>query len=108
MLVGRLQGPLTLRLVIQPAMAALFAVRAGLKDARQGRKPYLWKMVRNPQLRRELLRLGWRDVRIVFLMAMLLDGVYQVIAFKWIYPVQALIVAVFLALVPYGVIRGPA
>src|SRR5690348_6901380 len=45
MLVGRLQGPLTLRLVIQPVMAAIFAVRAGLKDAREGRRPYLWKVV---------------------------------------------------------------
>jgi hypothetical protein len=107
MLVGRLQGPLTLRLILQPAMATFFAVRAGLKDARQGRKPYLWKIFTNPDLRRELLRLGWKDVRMVFLMAVLLDCVYQVIVFKWIYPVQAAIVAVVLALVPYGMIRGP-
>jgi drug/metabolite transporter (DMT)-like permease len=107
MLVGRLEGPLTLRLVLQPAMAAFFAVRAGLKDARQGRRPYLWKMVTNPELRRELLRLGWKDVRFVFLMAVLLDCVYQVIVFKWIYLAQAAIVAILLALVPYGMIRGP-
>jgi hypothetical protein len=43
----------------------------------------------------------------VFLMAVLLDGVYQVIVFRWIYLVQAAIVAVLLALVPYGMIRGP-
>jgi len=107
MLVGRLQGPLTLRLILQPAMATFFAVRAGLRDARQGRRPYLWKMFTKPELRRELLRLGWKDVRMVFLMAVLLDGVYQVIVFKWIYLVQAAIVAVLLALVPYGMIRGP-
>jgi hypothetical protein len=107
MLVGRLQGPLTLRLILQPAMAAFFAVRAGLKDARQGRKPYLWKMFTHPELRRELLHLGWKDVRMVFLMAVLLDSVYQVIVFRWIYLVQAAIVAVVLALVPYGIIRGP-
>ncbi len=107
MLVGRLQGPLTLRLILQPAMAAFFAVRAGLRDARQGRKPYLWKMFTHPELRRELLHLGWKDVRMVFLMAVLLDSVYQVIVFKWIYLVQAAIVAVVLALVPYGIIRGP-
>jgi hypothetical protein len=107
MLVGRLQGPLTLRLILQPAMATFFAVRAGLRDARQGRRPYLWKMFTHPELRRELLRLGWKDVRMVFLMAVLLDGVYQVIVFRWIYLVQAAIVAVLLALVPYGMIRGP-
>jgi hypothetical protein len=107
MLVGRLQGPLTLRLVIQPVMATFFAVRAGLKDARDGRRPYLWKVVTTPDRRRELLRHGWKDVRMVFLMATLLDGVYQVIVFQWIYIVQAVLVAVILALVPYGMIRGP-
>jgi hypothetical protein len=36
-LVGRLTGPLTLRLYLQPTMATLFALRDGLKDARTGR-----------------------------------------------------------------------
>ncbi|HET7451963.1 MAG TPA: hypothetical protein VFL12_04440 [Thermoanaerobaculia bacterium] len=107
MLVGRLRGPLTLRLVIQPLMAAIFAVRAGLKDAREGHRPYLWKVLTNRERRPELLRLGWKDVRVVFLMATLLDGVYQVIVFRWIYLAQAVLVAVVLALIPYGMIRGP-
>ena len=36
-LTGRADGPLTLRLFLQPAMAAFFAIRAGMKDAREGR-----------------------------------------------------------------------
>ncbi|HET7451564.1 MAG TPA: hypothetical protein VFL12_02390 [Thermoanaerobaculia bacterium] len=107
MLTGRIEGPFTLRLVLQPAMAAFFAVRAGMKDAREGRRPYLWKVFTKPEERRELLRHGWKDVRKVFLMAVLLDSIYQLVVFRWIYPVQVLVIAALLALVPYGMIRGP-
>ena len=33
-LIGRLSGPLAFRLLLQPAMSTLFAVRDGLRDAR--------------------------------------------------------------------------
>jgi hypothetical protein len=40
MLIGRADGPFTLRLILQPAVAAIFAMRAGLRDAREGRPPF--------------------------------------------------------------------
>ena len=36
---ARVTGPMKLRLVLQPLMASVFAIRAGLKDARAGRPP---------------------------------------------------------------------
>ena len=36
-LMARVGGPMTFRLILQPTMAALLALRAGLKDAREGR-----------------------------------------------------------------------
>jgi len=36
-LAGRLSGPMNFRLVIQPTVAGILAIRAGLKDARGGR-----------------------------------------------------------------------
>ena len=107
MLVGRVEGPLTLRLILQPALAAFFGVRAGLKDAKTDQPAYLWDVFSNREYRRELLRHGWKDVRKVFLMAFLLDSVYQLIVFRWIYLGQTLIVAITLALIPYVLIRGP-
>jgi hypothetical protein len=107
MLIGRIEGPLTLRLVLQPTMASFLAVRAGLKDARVGRPAYLWKVFTNPSYRYDLLHHGWKDVRIVFLMAFLLDSAYQLIVFRWIYLGQAVIVAIILAVVPYVLLRGP-
>jgi hypothetical protein len=107
MFIGRIEGPLTLRLVLQPAMATFFALRAGIKDARQGRPAYLWEVATDPADRQKLLREGWKHIRTVFLLALLLDSAYQVIAFRWIYLGQALIIAITLAMVPYVLIRGP-
>jgi hypothetical protein len=107
MLLGRIEGPLTLRLILQPVMASFLAIRAGLRDSREGKPAYLWTAVTNPSDRRVLLREGWKDIRTVFVLAVLLDSVYQLIEFHWVYIVQALIVAILLAIVPYIVLRGP-
>jgi hypothetical protein len=105
---GRVDGPLSFRLTLQPVMAAFFAIRAGLKDARRGRPAYFWTILTIPEERRALLHEGWKDVMKVFLLALGLDVVYQLIVFRWLYPFEMLIVAVLLACVPYLLIRGPA
>ena len=104
-LAGRLGGPLTSRLILQPLVAAILALRAGLDDARLGRRAYFWTLLGDPN-RRDLVREGWTDVAKVFVLALGIDVVYQIIRLRWIYPGEALIVAVMLALVPYLVIRG--
>ena len=35
-LIGRMDGPLAFRLILQPVAAAFLAIRAGLKDVRMG------------------------------------------------------------------------
>ena len=106
-LTGRLHGPLTIRLILQPVMAAIFGVRAGLADARQGRPAYFWALFSDPAGRRELLKSGWKDVAKVFTFAVIMDLVYQIIVFRRLYPVEALCVAAMLAFIPYLLIRGP-
>jgi hypothetical protein len=108
MLIGRTNGPLTLRLLLQPTMAAILAIRAGLRDAREGRTPYLWSVFTNPAHRQDLLRQGWKDVVKVFIVAVVLDVIYELIVYRWVYPGQSLIVATVLAVIPYLLIRGPA
>ena len=105
-LVGRLHGPLTLRLLLQPMVAIFFATRAGLRDAREGRVPYFWALIYDPVHRRGMLREGWRDVGKVFVIAVALDVVYQMVVFRWLYPGETLIVACALALLPYLITRG--
>lgn len=103
---GRVHGPMTFRLVMQPLVASFFAVRSGLKDAREHRHLYFWSVWSNSADRRDLLRDGWKDVGKVFLVALVLDVVYEIIEFRWIYPGQAVIVATILAIVPYLIVRG--
>jgi hypothetical protein len=104
---GRIGGPMSLRLLIQPTIATLLAMRAGLGDARAGKPPYLWTVLTNAADRHELLRSGWKSVAKVFTMAVVLDVVYQLIVNHWIYPLESFIVAFVLACVPYLLVRGP-
>jgi hypothetical protein len=106
-LVGRIGGTMSFRLILQPAVAIFFAIRDGFKDARNGRPPYFWTISTDPAQRSELLHEGWKAVAKVFVMAVVIDVVYQYIVLRWFYPGEALIVAFILAFVPYLLIRGP-
>jgi hypothetical protein len=106
-LIGRVHGPLTFRLILQPIVAAILATRAGLKDAREGRPIYFWAFFTHPDQRRQLLRDGWKSVGRVFILAIVIDAVYQLIVFRWLYPGEASVVAFVLAIVPYLLVRGP-
>jgi hypothetical protein len=102
----RVSGPMKFRLLLQPAMAAFFAIRAGLDDARTGKPPYFWSLVTDPAHRVDMLKDGWKGVGKVFLIALLLDVVYQIIVLKFVYPGEAIYVAFVLAILPYLILRG--
>ena len=42
----------------------------------------------------------------MFSLAFLLDVVYQLIVFRWVYPFESLAVAIILAFLPYVLLRG--
>jgi hypothetical protein len=105
-LVGRVRGSMTFRLILQPLTAAIFATRAAVRDAREGRPAYGWALITDHVHRRALLREGWKEVAKVFVAAVIIDLIYEVIVFHRIYPGQSLIVAAVLALLPYPLIRG--
>lgn len=102
----RVSGPMHLRLFMQPIMAAVFAVIAGLKDAKDGKPAYFWALFTQPEHRRDMLKDGWKSVGKVFLAAMLLDIIYQLIVERWVYPFEVVLVAFILAIVPYLILRG--
>jgi hypothetical protein len=104
---GRIGGPMSFRLVLQPLVAIVLAIRAGMQDARDGKPPYSWSVLTNPDHRRELLKEGWKAVAKVFIVAILIDVVYQLIVLRTVYPGEAIIVAFLLAFVPYLLVRGP-
>ena len=106
-LAARVGGPMTFRIILQPLMASIFAFRDGLKDAREGRPPYLWTLITEPSQRVDLIRQGWAAVGRVFILAIVMDVIYQLIVVGWIYPFETLTVSILLAVIPYLVLRGP-
>jgi hypothetical protein len=106
-LIGRADGPLTFRVLLQPAMALFFGIGDGLMVARASRPAYLWTIFTEPAERGYLLHEGWKAMAQVFVVALIIDGVYQFMVFRWFYPGEAVITAFVLAFVPYLLIRGP-
>ena len=104
---GRFDGPLHFRLIVQPLMAILFAVRDGRRDVREGRSAYLWSMLTDPAERRYLLESGWKGISRVFVLAYAVDVIYQFIEWRGLKPLQALLTAIVLAVIPYALLRGP-
>lgn len=107
-LAGRIHGPMTFRFFLQPLMAAIYAIRDGIGDARRGEPAYFWSMFFDSGGRRARIRSGWNSIARVFFLGVAMDLIYQLIELRWIYPLEALIVAVGLAILPYVLLRGPA
>jgi hypothetical protein len=71
------------------------------------RTPLGWAFFRDAANRSKLLRAGWKDLARLFIVAVLVDFVYEIVVFHWIYPGQSLIVAATAAVPPYLLVRGP-
>jgi hypothetical protein len=107
-LAERVSGPMTFRLYLQPMMALLFAIRDGVKAAREGRQPFFQSIITDRVNRGALLREGFNAVSRIFFFAIVMDLIYQLIVIHWFYPGEALIVAFTLAFLPYLIFRGVA
>jgi len=99
-------GPFVFRFVLQPIMATLAALRAGIHDARIGRAPFLRTVLTDPAQRRGRLDEALIATSRIVLLGLAMDTVYQVIEFDTFHPVEALIIALLLGVLPYIVLRG--
>jgi hypothetical protein len=107
-LIARDSEPMHFRLVLQPIVATALAIRAGWSDARARQPPFFWALISETKQRRSLFRQMWKDIGRLFLLAVALDVVYQIIVLHAFYPMQTIIVATALAIVPYLMVRGVA
>ena len=105
-MIDRVSGPMKFRLLLQPVMASIFAITAGLKDAKAGKPPYGWALFTDPAHRVDLLKDGWKSVGRVFVLAVIMDVVYQIYVLGFVYPGEVITVAFLLAIVPYLILRG--
>ena len=106
-LLGRFSGPLNFRLFVMPTVVTILAIRADLRDAREGMPAPLGAFLTNPIERKRLLRTAIKDIGKVFLVAIVLDTTYQLWVSKSFHLGQLSIVAIVCAIVPYVLVRGP-
>ena len=107
-MISRTAGPLALRFLLQPLMASVLAVRDGIRDANLNRTPYLVTIMTNPAARRSRTLEGLKAVSRVLALSIVVDPIYQYTVLGAFRPMQALIIGVILAFVPYLLVRGPA
>lgn len=105
--IARLDGPLHFRFFMQPLVAIALAIRDGRRDARAGRRPWAWKLAYVPEQRRALLADGWKGIWRIFVIAAVLDVIYQLIEWRTLRPLGVLATAIILAVIPYVLLRGP-
>lgn len=106
-LFDRLHGPLNFRLVVMPMVAALFAIRGHFRAVRDGKPLFLWPFRRTREESVQTLKSGFREFGRVFVMACLVDTVYQIMVLRGVYPGELAVVAIFSAVLPYFLVRGP-
>jgi hypothetical protein len=106
-LLARPSEPMKFRFVLQPVMAAIFAARDGIRDARTGRMPFLWAMLYRPGRRIERLEEALNATARILLLGLVMDVIYQYIVLDRFFPAEAVIIAVVLCFVPYAILRGP-
>jgi hypothetical protein len=106
-LIGRTTGPFAFRFLLQPAVAMLYAIRDGVRDADADRPAYFWSVVTGSSDRREQLHEGWAAVARVIGIGVAIDLIYQVMVFRRVHPLQLAVIVLLLAFVPYLLLRGP-
>ena len=104
-LVARTTGPMWFRLILQPAVAVYFGVRAGRANARAAQAPADDDQSPGRGKRKALFLQALRDVGKVFLIGVGLDMAFQLIALRTVYPLEALLVAFVLVALPYQIVR---
>jgi hypothetical protein len=106
-LMERPDGPMAFRFVLQPVMAAVVAIRDGIRDGKKGAQPYFLSIFLSSDRRQPALLEGLRAISRVLILAVVLDTIYQLAVYRVFYPGEAIIIAFVLAIVPYILLRGP-
>jgi hypothetical protein len=102
---GRLHGPMTIRFYLQPTLAFVAALKDGVKDARLGHKAFFWTALWDPTQPGGRLREGLMSTSQMALIGLAMDVIYQVRVFDRFYPVEAVMMVLLLAVLPYFFLR---
>uniref|UniRef100_Q01UD1 Uncharacterized protein n=1 Tax=Solibacter usitatus (strain Ellin6076) TaxID=234267 RepID=Q01UD1_SOLUE len=105
---ARLVGPMHVRFIVQPVIAAILGIRIGIRDAREGTPPFVWSLCRQPEGRKAALKQALGHLAIPLIVAIVLDGIVQFVLFQRVRVLGAVIVGTLLMGLPYSIARGLA
>ncbi|HEY7185363.1 MAG TPA: hypothetical protein VH436_02385 [Vicinamibacterales bacterium] len=91
---GRLSGPMTVRFFLQPTLGFIAALKDGIKDARL-----------DAAYPPNHLREGLMATSQMMLIGFAMDTIYQFKVFDRFYPVEAVLMVLLLAVIPYFLFR---
>jgi hypothetical protein len=107
-MIERPGGPMTFRFYLQPTMALLFALRDGFKDAKAGRNTYFFSLVKGDKPERHAaMKQAVGATTRIFILGLVMDGIYQYRVLHGFRPVEAIVIAFVLAFMPYALLHGP-
>ncbi len=86
--VARPGGAMIFRLVLQPTMAGIAALRDGINDARLGRSPYLSAIIRGIEGRSSRLWEGVVSKVKILILGIVVDIVYQLTFLATVHPAE--------------------
>ncbi len=102
----RFTGPGRFRFLLQPFTAIVLGILGGLRDARSGHPPYLFRLFFSPGHRREFLRSGVAAIRNLLAIGIVMDLVFQLILYHSVHPGAAVLVGPLFICIPYALSRA--
>jgi hypothetical protein len=101
-----LSGKGQFRLILQPAAALILGIRVGIADANAGRPPFIHRLITHRHQRWTIFKESLSDAVLPLVVALVMDGVLQHIAFGRIRPLAALVVGALLVWLPFVCTRA--
>jgi hypothetical protein len=107
---GMFGGKFQIRLILQPIVAIVLGLRAGIADAKAGRAPFIKELVlaHEHRSRRAALKEAVRDALVPLIVAFLIDSILQHMINGRVRPLVALIVGGLLVFLPFLIMRALA
>jgi hypothetical protein len=97
---------MNLRFIVQPIIAAILGIRAGIHDARQATPPFIWSLCARPSGWKLQLKQAREQLVIPLVVAIVLDGIVQYLLFQRIRFLGAVVLGTILMGLPYSLARG--
>jgi hypothetical protein len=107
-IISRFTGRGRFRFVIQPLTAILLGIRSGLKDAGEKRPGYIKELLQRKSGLKQALTEGLDVISTLLLMGVLADIIFQLVLFRMVHIVPALILGPILITGPYIISRDLA